>query len=941
MDTVQLRFVGRTLASGEVCLGVRGDSEARKLAFVLPDVAAGQLAYLNVEFSTPTKIPLQRADDGAWVCVLQAPALLESGIFGAQVEIFDGETVVWNSDIFHAVVRDSLSVNEDIEPVMLPELLEAEAALQAAIAKTEDILDAVEQEAARETAEAARVTAEQGRVTAEQGRVAAEEAREEAFNQFEQNLADGEYDGATFTPAVSTAGVLSWTNDKGLANPASVNIMGPQGPAGATGATGAAGPQGPKGDTGDTGPTGPTGPIGETGETGPQGPAGISPTVEVSKTGKVTTITITDATGTHTATINDGADGSGAGDMVRATYDANDNGIVDDAEKLGGELPEHYASVDDLAEKASLPVSDTPPEDSEFWVDTGVSPTMLRRWRGADVTTEREYTETASGAALLTLDNGAGQIKSVAVEAGCRTKQAGSGDPSLENIRAISGRESVDVRACRKNLLPRQTPQTKSGVTLTVQEDGGVHLSGTCTAAEGDPITFSVRMGVTLSGQYTFSMGNAAAIGSHLQMRLLESEAAQVSSVATNFSANTANATNTFELDGQYVYGWAICIDGGETYDVTLYPQLEAGGVATEYEPYRFIGGGTVTPSAPLYGLPEVEDTVEVSVDGDVTVTRRTAVMEFDGTEDWIRSPKNNQGYYYRLSVADIFQITTSIAPNLICSHYQTKAPGNQWDGTDSCVSQNYTANMRTEILVYDTNYAESDLTTWKAYLAAQYAAGTPVTIVYELAEPTTETPSAIAPIAPQPGVVNIFTDADTLSATITGSGWDTIGDMGGLEAQLAEKVDAADLATVATSGSYNDLTDKPTIPSPVTVDDTITEGGTNPVTGGAIYTALAGKADAGDIPTGLLQSAFHGTVSLPSTGWAQDADGAYSQTVTATGVTATAIVYVAFHPDSRSAFLDAGIYCSAQAANQLTFKASGQPESDISVNVHAMEVSA
>lgn len=267
MDTVQLRFVGRTLASGEVCLGVRGDSEARKLAFALPDVAEGQLAYLKVEFPTPTKIPLQRADDGAWVCVLQAPALLESGIFGAQVEIFDGETVVWNSDIFHAVVRDSLSVNEDIEPVMLPELLEAEAALQAAIAKTEDILDAVEQEAARETAEAARVAAEQGRV-------AAEEERAEAFEQFEQNLADGEYNGATFTPSLSTAGLLSWSNDKGLANPASVNIMGPQGPAGAAGATGATGPQGPQGERGETGATGPAGPQGATGPQGPQGPAG-------------------------------------------------------------------------------------------------------------------------------------------------------------------------------------------------------------------------------------------------------------------------------------------------------------------------------------------------------------------------------------------------------------------------------------------------------------------------------------------------------------------------------------------------------------------------------------------------------------------------------------------------------------------------------------------
>lgn len=145
-------------------------------------------------------------------------------------------------------------------------------------------------------------------------------------------------------------------------------------------------------------------------------------------------------------------------------------------------------------------------------------------------------------------------------------------------------------------------------------------------------------------------------------------------------------------------------------------------------------------------------------------------------------------------------------------------------------------------------------------------------------------------------------------------------------------------LANVATSGDYEDLDGKPAIP---TVDNTITEGGTNPVTGGAIYTALAGKADAGDIPAGLLQSAFHGTVSLLSTGWTQGDDDWYSQTVTATGVTATAIVYVAFHPDSRSAFLDAGIYCSAQAANQLTFKAASQPESNISVNVHAMEVSA
>lgn len=72
------------------------------------------------------------------------------------------------------------------------------------------------------------------------------------------------------------------------------------------------GPNGEKGDTGEQGPQGPKGDKGDTGATGAQGPAGadgVSPTVSTSKSGKVTTITFVDTTGTKTATINDGADG--------------------------------------------------------------------------------------------------------------------------------------------------------------------------------------------------------------------------------------------------------------------------------------------------------------------------------------------------------------------------------------------------------------------------------------------------------------------------------------------------------------------------------------------------------------------------------------------------------------------------------------------------------
>ena len=59
-----------------------------------------------------------------------------------------------------------------------------------------------------------------------------------------------------------------------------------------------------------------------------------------------------------------------------------------------------------------------------------------------------------------------------------------------------------------------------------------------------------------------------------------------------------------------------------------------------------------------------------------------------------------------------------------------------------------------------------------------------------------------------------------------------------------ATAIQQADLAAVATSGSYNDLADKPTIPTAITVDSTITQNGTNPVQGSAIYSALGGKQD-------------------------------------------------------------------------------------------------
>lgn len=88
----------------------------------------------------------------------------------------------------------------------------------------------------------------------------------------------------------------------------SVARMGVNGAKGDKGETGQTGPQGPQGVKGETGSQGPQG---VKGDTGPKGADGKSPTVSVSKSGNVTTITVNNPDGTKTSqTVKDGTNGT-------------------------------------------------------------------------------------------------------------------------------------------------------------------------------------------------------------------------------------------------------------------------------------------------------------------------------------------------------------------------------------------------------------------------------------------------------------------------------------------------------------------------------------------------------------------------------------------------------------------------------------------------------
>lgn len=99
------------------------------------------------------------------------------------------------------------------------------------------------------------------------------------------------------------------------------------------------------------GPTGPQGPAGST------GPAGRSVTsITMSGTGKSHPVTATYSDGSTqlVGTVQDGADGSGTGDMSKSTYDPNNHGYVDAAAGVtDGTNTLTYATLNGKADAAT------------------------------------------------------------------------------------------------------------------------------------------------------------------------------------------------------------------------------------------------------------------------------------------------------------------------------------------------------------------------------------------------------------------------------------------------------------------------------------------------------------------------------------------------------------------------------------------------------------
>lgn len=85
------------------------------------------------------------------------------------------------------------------------------------------------------------------------------------------------------------------------------------------------------------------------------------------------------------------------------------------------------------------------------------------------------------------------------------------------------------------------------------------------------------------------------------------------------------------------------------------------------------------------------------------------------------------------------------------------------------------------------------------------------------------------------------------------------------------------------------------------------------------------------DYDTLLPKSCVTRSVTLAASGWNT---GDKTQSVTVDGVDSDTTVMVSAAPASFTAYGAAGIYCSAQGTNSLTFKCAKVPSANIIVNV-------
>ena len=317
--------------------------------------------------------------------------------------------------------------------------------------------------------------------------------------------------------------------------------------------------------------------------------------------------------------------------------------------------------------------------------------------------------------------------------------QEGSGDPSPDNIRPIKGRDSVMVTRCGKNLIDISSVVGGiiSGLIFEKSKEG-IYVHGTANA----------NSYITLMGGYNTSdfgypkflePGKTYATNARVALYIYYSDGSTATvKNKTSFTAPSDIGVKTF--------GIFLFFESGESVDKTFQPMLMLGDtLPAEYIPYQ---SDTATLSLP-----------ETVYCGNVDIAIGTGQKEWElitltGTEPW--SIATTGDYYVWWAYSNI--PTTADINVGLCSHYKYQ--------TNKNFEQSLNVQPNGAVVAWHVNDTFESVEDWKAYLASQYAAGTPVQIAYKLATPTTFQASGGKGMSALSDINTILTDADSLVIT-------------------------------------------------------------------------------------------------------------------------------------------------------------------------------
>lgn len=353
-----------------------------------------------------------------------------------------------------------------------------------------------------------------------------------------------------------------------------------------------------------------------------------------------------------------------------------------------------YTAVEDAKDEAETAIAEVREESEEATAEA------------KEIALKAFATPTASGQ-LITLTDGADGIPAKKLTLNLSPHQSGSGDPSPENVRSISGYQSVTVTRAGKNLLPFPYAdgdgRTVSGVTYTVNADGSVSITGTAATATCDFYFVGGRSEYAksgLNGTFLVRLGNYEA---GLALWVAEQDGSTI-------SVRNTPTEITFSPDKNY----RIFVRSSKDYAIntTVYPMIRSAAYSDTYEkPTGHTDFDITIPTAAgtVYG-----GSLEINEDGSGALMVGYATLTLNGTEEWTSS---NSGMRMQTILRNGAKPNTSTQAKVgaVSTYFAERTPLETYNGIIGFSIDSATPPV---LAVCQTGQKDMTAESWKAYLA-------------------------------------------------------------------------------------------------------------------------------------------------------------------------------------------------------------------------------